>query len=202
MKIPKIINLKKEGQYCISCFAPTVKRIFKAGKTFYACSTCRKVNSRSLVIDNKIVWWVDEKNNYWHESVGAVVFNNESKILCLMRKIYPFAYTLPAGHLDAGENSISAVKRELLEETGLKIPSKKFELIAEFDLARESCRRGSDHHRWHLFKTALPSNISIDKVNDEANSYSWLSVGQLLKKRNVVFPLRYILKTYGKGLTK
>ncbi|MEK7539305.1 MAG: NUDIX domain-containing protein [Patescibacteria group bacterium] len=70
-------------------------------------------------MDNKIEWWVDERGNYWHESVGIIAVNKNNKMFCMLRKIFPFSYTLPAGHLDKGEKPKKSAVRELEEETGI-----------------------------------------------------------------------------------
>ncbi|HLA25776.1 MAG TPA: hypothetical protein VJ028_01290, partial [Patescibacteria group bacterium] len=60
MKIPKTIPFDREGQYCFSCFSPSIKRIFQNNLTYYHCSACNKTIERSLVIDDAIAWRVDK----------------------------------------------------------------------------------------------------------------------------------------------
>ncbi len=47
------------------------------------------------------------------------VRNPEGKFLFFERTIFPFAFTVPAGHVDAGEEPDIAALRELEEEVGL-----------------------------------------------------------------------------------
>lgn len=185
-------TIEKEGQYCILCYSLKVKRIFKHGLTYYYCSNCGKENKRSLVLDNKIKWWIDEKSNYWHESVGVIV-KNGNNILCLKRNIYPFVWALPAGHLDINESPHEAACRELREETN--ISRYNIDLIDEFRMPNDSCRRGSDHHYWHLYYT----NYLIDEIislSDEAEYFSWLSFKEIIKTNNISHSLKYIIRTY------
>ena len=198
MKIPRGIPLDKEGQYCIQCFSGPVKRVFKENLTYYHCSACGKTSERSLVIDNKIVWRIDEQRTYWHESIGVVIVNEKNKILCLMRQIYPFAYSIPAGHLDVGEKPDTAVKRELMEETGIS-KVENFELVKEFDIPGDSCRRGSDDHHWHLYRGRVSGAVEI-LLADEASSASWFSMEELGKLKNITHPLKYIVETFGDSL--
>lgn len=191
MRIPLSIPLDKEGHYCFQCFSGPVKRIFKNNLTYYNCLACGKISERSLVLDNQIIWWVDKDRQYWHESVGVVV-KHEKKILCLLRQIYPFAYAIPAGHLDTGEEPELAAIRELKEETGLSCD--KLELIGEFDLQGDSCRRGSDHHRWHLYIIDAPT--AELRLSDEASAAQWLTLHQLRKLKNITYPLKYIVNTF------
>lgn len=194
MILPNSISLKKEGQYCIHCFLPTVERIYRDAKTYYQCASCRTVAERSLVVDNGIVWWAGHDRVYWHESVGILALDEKKRILTILRKIFPFAYALPAGHLDIGEKPEVAALRELHEETGLS--NSVLRPVAQFDLHGDSCRRGSDDHRWHLFAAMISSKTPI-QLNNEVASVEWLDRDTLLAKSNITFPLRHILETYG-----
>ena len=53
--------------------------------------------------------------------VGIVVLNSENKIFVGKRKDNPVDnWQMPQGGVDKGEKLISAMKRELMEETGIK----------------------------------------------------------------------------------
>ena len=197
MQIPTNISLKQEGQYCIHCFSQKVERTYKNGLTYYYCQSCGMTAERSLVIDNNIVWWVDKKTNeYWHESVGIFVFNFENKALFFERTIYPFAFAIPAGHLDTGEIAEVAIKRELTEETGIE--SDDVRLFSEEDVIGDKCRRGANNHRWHLYVTKIKSADSV-KINDEGVRPVWLTLNEALEKE-LVFPVRYFIEKYGEKL--
>jgi 8-oxo-dGTP pyrophosphatase MutT (NUDIX family) len=198
MKIPGSVSLDQEGQYCIKCFSGPIKRVLRGNLTYYQCAACGETSERGLVIDNRIVWRVDKNGTYWHESVGVVVINEKNKILCLLRQIYPFLYSIPAGHLDVGEKPDVAAKRELEEETGIS-HVKKLELIKKFDIPGDSCRRGSDDHRWHLYRGRISSAPEI-LLSDEASSADWFSLEELKKLGNITYPLKYIVETFGGGL--
>ena len=196
MKIPNYINIKRNGQYCAHCFSETVSGTSKGDRTYYTCSSCGETSERSLVIDDAIKWWVDDEDNFWHESVGVVVLNDQKEILCLLRKIFPFAYALPAGHLDKNENPHNAALRELKEETGLEVEA--LQHIKNFEMIGDSCRRGSDHHYWHLYMTKI-NNADV-QLNDEASEYAWFSIDEILKMEHVTFPLRYIAEIFSSDL--
>ncbi len=199
MQMPINTSLKQEGQYCIHCFSQKVERTYRNGLTYYHCQSCGKAAERSLVIDNGIVWWIDKQTNeYWHESVGVFVFNSENKALFFERTIYPFALTIPAGHLDTGEIAEMAVKRELMEETGIK--SDNVKIFSEEDVIGDKCRRGFDNHRWHLYVTKIKNTAGI-KINDEGVKPVWLTLNEALKKE-LVFPVRYFIEKYGERLSK
>jgi len=57
--------------------------------------------------------------------VKAIVLNNNNEVLMLRRSEYTKKYAneldLPGGHIKNDENLIQGLKREIFEETGLKI---------------------------------------------------------------------------------
>jgi len=197
MKMPETIPQDKNGQYCFECYSPNVQRIFKGNLTYYQCSDCKKIHERSLVIDDAVTWWVDEEKNYWHESVGVLVIA-EDKLLTQFRQIFPFAYTIPAGHLDKGELPEVAAKRELQEETGITVQTLKT-MMDGFDIPGDSCRRGCDHHKWHLYRAQLESCPEVH-LSDEANLVKWMTFEELKNEPQLVYPLKFFVNTIGEGL--
>ncbi|MBI2099076.1 NUDIX hydrolase [Candidatus Uhrbacteria bacterium] len=194
MKINSNIDIKIEGQYCLKCNSAKVERVFKDGKTYYFCKSCGATEERSLVIDNAVNWWIDEDKNYWHESTGAIILNEKGEWLVVMRATFPFAYALPAGHVDKGEDALIAVRRELMEEIGLELPKEDFKFVKEFHLPGDSCRRGSDHHLWHLYLVKINSEKENLRLNDEASSFRWLKPEEIKTRNDIVYPLKYILE--------
>lgn len=60
-------------------------------------------------------------------AVDAVVFDAHGRLLLVRRRSAPFQgrFALPGGFVEAGETVEAAVRRELLEETGLKANSQR-----------------------------------------------------------------------------
>ena len=53
--------------------------------------------------------------------VGVIILNNENKVFVGKRKDNPIdKWQMPQGGVDKGEDYLSAMKRELLEETSIK----------------------------------------------------------------------------------
>lgn len=184
-------------QFCPKCHSEKINRIFRQKKTYYKCNGCNETFPRLIVIDPKIKWWIDKKTKeYWHESVGVFVFNQHNEVLLFERTIYPFALTIPAGHLDSGEIPKEAVKRELLEETGLKI--NEIKLFSEEDVLGDQCRRGADNHKWHLYIAKVKKADKI-KINDEGIKPVWLSIEEA-QKNNLVYPVKFFINKYSSTL--
>jgi 8-oxo-dGTP pyrophosphatase MutT (NUDIX family) len=196
-KVTMKLNFKWEDdgryhQYCAYCFSETVDREYENGKTFYICSTCGKRHERSIVIDPSIKWWVADDGEYWHESAGVFIRNIDGKFLFFERTIFPFALTVPSGHVDSGEDALNTAKREVMEEVGLNIVNLKF--ITTDNIKGDSCRRGSDAHKWHAYLAELQDSPSVD-VLDEGKKPVWLSLDEALKK-DLTFPVEYIISNY------
>ncbi len=197
MKIDfKIPSDNTYHQYCPVCRLEDIHEVTKGGKTYYFCKKCNQSHERMIVIDPKIVWWIDDSGEYWHESVGVIIKNEEDKILFFDRTVFPFVLTLPAGHLDVGETAVEAAKREVMEEVGIKLVDVK--LIAKEDTIGDQCRGGADCHRWHLFMANVKNNKNI-KVADEGANPVWLSMDEALQK-NLAFPVKLLFKKFGKSL--
>ena len=201
MKIPRKIPLDKEDQYCINCLTDSsrLKRVYgNEDSSHYECLACHEISPRRLIIDNSIVWWLDEERNFWHETVGVVILNKESKILCLLGQTFPFSYSLPAAHLDREESAETAALREITWEVGLR-PTTPLELLSEFDMNGDSCRRGSDDHRWHLFRLKIDNESDV-RVSKALAQTEWFSLAELKKKDYLSYSLTYIVEKFGESL--
>ena len=185
-------------QLCLHCRSENIHRAFKAGKTVYVCADCQQEASRLLVIDPEIIWWIDkETKEYWHESAGIFLMNRERKILFFDRLIYPYALTIPAGHVDVNENPEETAKRELREETGIVIDS--LILFSDEDVPGDKCRRGADNHKWHLYTAQIADSSASITLNDEGTNAAWLSLDQA-EREELVYPVRFFVSKYGEKL--
>ena len=88
--------------------------------------------------------------------------------------------------------------QELEEETDIKLKSLNF--IAKEAIYNDSCRRGCDHHIWHIFSGAVSDYSQINiKTNDEGTEPQWQSVNNALKT-DLTVPVRLILQKYAQQL--
>jgi 8-oxo-dGTP diphosphatase len=53
--------------------------------------------------------------------VFAAIFDKEGRILCVRMNYGTHAWTTPGGRVELGESPLDALKREVLEETGLEV---------------------------------------------------------------------------------
>ena len=115
-------------------------------------------------------------------SAGGVVTNNEGKVLVVSQ--HRTSWSLPKGHIDAGENALLAAKREIYEESGIR----ELELIRELG-TYERHRIGADGSddpselkviTMFLFRTGETSLRPVDPDNPEAKWVERSKVAALL----------------------
>ncbi len=64
--------------------------------------------------------------------VGAFIFSSDGKLLLGKNRkggVYPGLWTVPGGGIKEGETKLAALKREILEETGVDITDAKIERL-------------------------------------------------------------------------
>ncbi len=111
-----------------------------------------------------------------HKSVGMLVRKDE-KILLLERMKFPFAFALPAGHLDGNESFEEVARVELFEETGLAV--KALKLLGK-GRKENPCRRiDGTWHFWQIFEVEVEGELNCSL--SETKQLKWVSVDELRK---------------------
>lgn len=105
-----------------------------------------------------------------HYSVGAIIRNAYRDILLIDRLKPPLGWAGPAGHVDEYEGTEAAIRREVLEETGLTVVKAKLILVKEVD--GNTCSRGVDCHYWHLYDCTVTGEL-LPKL-DEVKAARWV----------------------------
>lgn len=70
----------------------------------------------------------DHSHSKITRSAGGIVISNEGKVLVVSQN--GNSWSLPKGHLEEGEETLAAAKREVLEESGID----QLELLKEFPM--------------------------------------------------------------------
>lgn len=112
--------------------------------------------------------------------------NNQPLYLLLKRKLHWSGWEFPKGGLDKNEKIIDAVKRELLEETGLKSGQiKKYNFSGKYDYDKEyPDRKGFKGQTFEaLYAVQVkPSNMGKVKVDGHEHSkFKWLNFDKAIK---------------------
>ena len=123
------------------------------------------------------------------DGVGIIVLNNDNKVFVGKRKDNPADnWQMPQGGLDKGENYLSAMRRELLEETSIK-NVKILEEIDEFfeyelptnliGIIWKGKFRGQKQ-KWFIVKfTGDEKEIDLRTKNQEFIDWKWISPDEL-----------------------
>jgi 8-oxo-dGTP pyrophosphatase MutT (NUDIX family) len=116
------------------------------------------------------------------ESAGGVVLNSRGRILVVSQ--HGTSWSLPKGRTEAGEDYLTAARREIYEEAGVT----ELELIAElgsyerYKLSAEGGDDRSELKRIHmfLFQTSQEALRPVDPENPEARWVDRSEVPELL----------------------
>lgn len=110
-------------------------------------------------------------------TVGVFVFNRNGEILLLESHKWPGAYVVPGGHVELGERLEETAIREAKEETGLDIYDLEFILFQQFIYDSAFWKQ-----RHFIFFDFAAKTDSTDVVlNDEAQKFMWIKLGDVLK---------------------
>ena len=116
--------------------------------------------------------------------VGVIIFNRENKVFVAKRKDNPIdKWQMPQGGVDEGENYLSAMKRELFEETSITSIEilKEIEGFFEYELPKNLLgiiwkgRYRSQKQKWFITKFIGDENeINLNTKNPEFIEWKWI----------------------------
>lgn len=187
----KLPNDGTVHMFCIICHADGVERVRRGDKTVFHCPSCGASESR-MIFNGPTKHWMAADGTWWHESAGVFVRSTEGKFLFFELTAFPYGFTVPAGHVDKGEDAETAAARELEEEVG--ITAKHLRHVVSVDIPGDSCSGGSDDHKWDVFLEPDHPGGRIE-VREEGKSPVWLTLDEVLKKELPV-PIRSIVENY------
>ena len=116
------------------------------------------------------------------ESAGGIVLNKKGQVLVVNQN--GNSWSLPKGHLESGEDTLSAAKREILEESGISelILLKELGAYERSRIGRNGLPDTSEMKRitLFLFTTSQSELKPTDPHNPEARWVDRLQVAGLL----------------------
>jgi 8-oxo-dGTP pyrophosphatase MutT (NUDIX family) len=143
----------------------------------------------------------------YRKGIFCVVYSvgkkQEVEYLILHRKLHWKGWEFPKGGLRKGENILSGVKREVREETGLKIKEiKKYNFSGKYKYNKElSDRKNFVGQTYSLYSAEVEKGkVKMDKL--EHNKFKWAGYKTALKL--LTWPnqkklLRVVEKNIGKA---
>ena len=68
-----------------------------------------------------------------------------------------------------------------------------------FDMSGDSCRRGCDNHRWHLYQVKLASMPTVS-LSDEAHAMRLMTLAELQGERQLTYSLKVFVSEMGEKI--
>ena len=143
--------------------------------------------------------------------VGVIVLNNENKVFVGKRKDNPVdRWQMPQGGVDIGESYLSAMKRELYEETSIKSIEilKEINGFFEYELPKNLVgiiwkgKFRGQKQKWFITRFIGNENeINLQTENQEFIEWKWIIPDELPKtivdfKKKMYVELLEILKDF------
>ena len=130
-----------------------------------------------------------ESNLPLRSGVGVIVLNNENQVFVGKRKDNPIdKWQMPQGGVDKGENLISAMKRELMEETSIKNIKilKKIDKWFEYELPKDLLgiiwkgKFRGQKQKWFIVRfIGNESEINLKTKHPEFIEWKWIEIDEL-----------------------
>lgn len=123
--------------------------------------------------------------------VSEVYIRYQDEVLMFKRsehkKKFPGFWSIPGGHIDEGEDPLTAAIREVQEETGITVTP------SEIKLKVVALHHHLDRQELYLafaFEVRLPEKPSVQANSDEGAAH-WVNVAEMFTMENVFEPVRY-----------
>jgi phosphoglycolate phosphatase len=111
-------------------------------------------------------------------TVGALIFNDDDRVLMIRTQKWSNLWGIPGGKIKFGESSISALEREIKEETNLDIGEITFVMAQDCIHSTEFYRRA---HFVLLNYTCRARGPLEVRLNEEAQEFRWVTTAQALE---------------------
>ena len=115
--------------------------------------------------------------SYPEPTVRILIFNTKGELLLIKSHKWPGSYVVPGGHVELGETLKETVIREAKEETGLDVHDLHFLGWQEFIYDPSFWKR----RHFLFFDYACQSESDQVILNDEAEDYLWVPLGEALE---------------------
>jgi len=117
------------------------------------------------------------KQRYPEPTVGALICNPQGQLLLLKSDKWRGSYVVPGGHVELGETLEEALRREINEETGLKIHDIELLLFQEFIFDDTFWEK----RHFIFFDYTCCTDSTEVRLNNEAQEYVWITADEALR---------------------
>ena len=111
-------------------------------------------------------------------TVGALIFNGKNEALMIRTHKWSNKWGIPGGKIKWGETSEAALRREIKEETNLKVTGIEFVLVQDCIHSKEFYK---DAHFVLLNYTCRATGKLDVKLNHEGQEFRWLKLADAMK---------------------
>jgi nucleoside triphosphatase len=109
-------------------------------------------------------------------AVAALIIGPDDRLLLVKTSKWSGLWGVPGGKIDYGEDMLTALRREMREETGLEISDIEFSFVSE--IIEDELFYKPAH--FISFEYIARSNSSAVVPNDEIVEWRWLSLAEAL----------------------
>jgi phosphoglycolate phosphatase len=127
-------------------------------------------------------------------TVGGLIYNRNGEVLMVRTHKWSNKWGIPGGKIKWGETSEAALRREIKEETNLKVTDIRFVLVQDCIHSKEFYR---DAHFVLLNYTCGVSGKADVKLNHEAQEFTWVkpaAAGKLKLNKPTKILLEAVMK--------
>lgn len=124
--------------------------------------------------------------------VGAIIENNDGKILIMQRKMDDFMGgidELPSGNMKKGEDIEVALAREIKEETNCDMSNILF-YVGSFDYKSKNGKKA----RQYTFAVQVDNTENISLT--EHSAFSWETVDQIMENASITKEVKQMIDIY------
>ena len=101
-----------------------------------------------------------------------IVLRHDDTVLVLKGWLGDGKWHLPGGGMHKGEEPLSGARRELLEETGIALPSDEF----AYQGSNHSVEKNGARYTYHLFVVTVSEQLPVKKQWHEISDADWLPI--------------------------
>lgn len=187
------------GRFCFICGVADITTEETPDGEIFVCHPAGHRSPRAFIFDGKAIHSF-EAGELIHEATGALIRRQAGEIrqtLLFLRRKFPYQYTIPAGHIEIGQDPEAEMRREVSEETGLIVGQAIPLWPAEIMLLEDPCRRGADFHRWHIFEVEAEG---LPRLSDEGRVIGWYSdaeIQEFARRSLLTLPVQAIFARLG-----
>jgi phosphoglycolate phosphatase len=127
-------------------------------------------------------------------TVGALIIDSQGRYLMILTHKWSNMWGIPGGKIKANEPSVDALKREVLEETGLAVRDIKFVVVQDCIKSKEFFKPA---HFVLLNYVAWADSTDV-VLNDEAEEYRWVTPAEA-RELPLNTPTRILIDAYESG---